>query len=138
MLKSSGSLNGLTTKKPKKKKEKTKTQLRKKCDKLFGELIRSRGHCEWCGRRNGVQLQTAHIITRDIRKLRFEEKNVLCLCASCHRKAHDRPLEFAELVKKIKGIENYKWLIRESQILEPLTEKFYEDILKKLGSEVEL
>lgn len=110
----------------------SKTALRNKADRLFSLFIRSKGRCEWCG--STQNLQTAHIITRSCIKLRFEEKNVFCLCAGCHFKAHQHPLEFAEFVKKVKGSETYKWLIRESNELKPITIKFYQEIINALNA----
>jgi len=112
-------------------KKQSKKNLKRKLDKLFSEKIRSKGRCEWCGARD--TLQACHIITRKILKLRWEEKNALCLCAKCHRHAHDKPIVFAEQVKKIKGIEIYKWLIKEVNNLRPLGIKDLEIIYEKIS-----
>lgn len=68
---------------------------KRKADVLFSQIIRSIGRCEFCGRSAGVQLQAAHVISRKFGNTRTDFQNVLCLCASCHRKGHDNPLEFA-------------------------------------------
>lgn len=74
---------------------KTQSISKKKADVLFSQIIRSIGKCEFCGRSAGVQLQAAHIISRKFGNTRTDFQNVLCLCASCHRKGHDNPLDFA-------------------------------------------
>ena len=74
---------------------------RNKADKLFSKLIRSRGKCEKCGNRHF--LQTAHIISRKYGNTRHDSDNALCLCAKCHRWAHDNPYAFGMWVKEYKG-----------------------------------
>lgn len=76
----------------------TPRSVKRSCDKLFSELIRSRGRCERCGSKN--YLQCAHIYSRKFGSVRFDEENALCLCAKCHRWGHDNPLEFARFVEK--------------------------------------
>lgn len=87
-----------------------RTTIKRKADKLFSDYIRSRGKCEWCGRSNGVQLQTAHIFSRRFLITRWLPANAVCLCASCHRKAHDRPPDFVEWIKKHMGVDAYNTL----------------------------
>lgn len=73
---------------------KNKTYWKKKCDVLVSKIVRLQGVCEWCGTTQG-QLQCAHIVGRSNHTLRFDLQNVLCFCATCHRKAHNDPLGFA-------------------------------------------
>lgn len=109
-----------------------KPALTRKADRLFSEYWRKKiGKCEKCGRSNGVQLQLAHVVTRGIRKLRFDRDNCFVLCAGCHRNFHNRPLEFADFVKKKKGEDVYKYLIKASQVLKPITAEFYRQIIDK-------
>lgn len=79
-----------------------------KCDKLFSEIIRSRGACENCGRSQGVQLQTAHIISRRYTNTRVNPDNAFCLCASCHRYYTDFPKEFSRFITDKLGIDKYE------------------------------
>lgn len=52
------------------------------CDRMFSQIIRSRGACQRCG---SVQsLQCAHIISRRYSATRCDERNAWCLCAGCH------------------------------------------------------
>lgn len=88
--------------------------LKAKADRLFSQYIRNRGFCEWCGD-VGNTLQTAHIFSRRFLVTRWEKLNSFCLCASCHFKAHHRPLEFAEFVKIYLGEEEYFRLMRKAK-----------------------
>lgn len=98
----------------------------KKADRLFSEYWRKYiGKCEHCGSRENLQL--AHITTRGIRKLRYERKNTLVLCASCHRHFHNKPLEFTKFIGEKKGKDIVDWLIRESNKLEPLSLQWYQN-----------
>ena len=107
----------------------TKKSLRAKADRIVGTWCRSLGYCEKCNSQIG--LCWCHIITRSILKLRYEEKNNLCLCNSCHKHFHNKPLEFSDFVRKKKGVATYKWLIRESNKLKPLDIKFYLEVIQK-------
>ena len=91
----------------------TKTAIKRKADRLFSNFIRSKGYCEWCGKdgRN-CQLQTAHIFSRRFLITRWEPINAVCLCAGCHRKAHDKPPEFTAWLQKYLGEDVYEELRR--------------------------
>ena len=80
----------------KKKKVWSKSKYRKEVDKLFSLQVREFGRCEKCGKQSG--LQTAHIYSRSNLHLRYDTKNVLCLCSGCHLKAHHEPADFIEWV----------------------------------------
>lgn len=116
---------------------KKKTTLIKKADKIFSEYIRlSRGKCERCGKK--TNLQTAHIVSRDVKKLRYDEDNVFCFCGGCHLFwAHKKPLEFVEFIKATKGEAIYKYLLKTSQVLRPLGIDYYEKILAKYQDKLE-
>ena len=81
-----------------------------KKDREFSATIRSIGYCEKCG--NTTTLQCCHIFSRRFVNMRWDERNVLCLCAKCHFWGHDNPLLFAEFVKDYKGEDIYNELIR--------------------------
>jgi hypothetical protein len=53
-----------------------------KADRLFSQLIRSRGACERCG--STQNLQTAHIVSRRYSATRCDPMNAFCSCARCH------------------------------------------------------
>jgi hypothetical protein len=72
----------------------TKTTLKNKADKLVSLIVRLRGSCERCDKTQF--LQAAHVVGRNNHTLRFDLNNVICLCAGCHRWAHDNPREFTK------------------------------------------
>jgi 5-methylcytosine-specific restriction endonuclease McrA len=110
---------------------KSKTGLMRKADRLFSIHLRGKfKKCQHCGSTRA--LNAAHIISRDCRKLRYSEINVLCLCAACHFFFHKHPLQFAEWVKKLKGRGTYKKLIKESNELQPVDRTFYEKVIHRL------
>lgn len=54
-----------------------------RCKTLWGGLIRSKGECEKCHKRE--TLQAAHILPKGMyRNMRFDPENGLCLCHACH------------------------------------------------------
>lgn len=108
----------------------TKKTLMKKADMLFSRYWREKiGKCENCFSTENLQL--AHICTRGIRKLRYDRDNTQILCASCHRHFHNKPLEFAEFVKRTKGEGIYKYLIKASNQLKPIDANYYQTIIEK-------
>jgi hypothetical protein len=114
------------------KKSSSKTTLRNKADRLFSEHWRKKiGKCERCSKREYLQL--CHIHTRGCIKLRYSRLNTLVLCAGCHRWAHDYPIRFSEFVKEKKGKGNYNILIRESNRLETIDIKYYQNIIDNYG-----
>lgn len=87
----------------------SKRTLRNKLDKLCSEIVRARGRCEKCGKRDN--LQCAHIFGRTYNNTRWDLDNLLCLCADCHINfAHKQPILFAEWVRKHLGEERYELL----------------------------
>jgi len=93
-------------------KKPSKKTLRNKLDRICSELVRKRGKCERCSKKNS--LQAAHIFSRTYNNTRWGLENILCLCASCHFWAHKNPILFAEFVKKILGGEKYE-LLKEAR-----------------------
>ena len=86
--------------KPKKVKVST---LKRKCDTLFGKLIRSRGHCELKGMDSIAckgSLQTMHIISRRYLKFRWDKIAVFCGCAAHHYFYTTHPEEWYSFMEK--------------------------------------
>ena len=105
-------------------------KLRKKCDELWQQIIRSRGKCEKCG--NIKALNAAHIISRNNRHTRWEILNGLALCVKCHFWAHQNSLEFVEWVKGYLGRANYQKLRKMALSLEKLDlEEIYDKLEKR-------
>jgi hypothetical protein len=76
-----------------------------KATKLHAELVRARGSCERCG--TTENLQCAHIISRRYSQTRCRLDNAFCLCAGCHMRFTEWPLEFARFVQNQIGINGY-------------------------------
>ena len=57
-------------------------------------LKRDEGVCQWCGKSvTGRDAQCSHVRSRKYYETRWALSNVKLLCASCHFKWHDNPLE---------------------------------------------
>lgn len=81
----------------------THSQLVKKADVLFSQIVRSVGHCE-SGRTNHAgPLQCAHGFSRRYEATRWTRSNAWCLCAGCHVFFTHRPLEWEEWMKERLG-----------------------------------
>jgi 5-methylcytosine-specific restriction endonuclease McrA len=109
-------------------KKPTKKTLRNKLDKLCSEIVRKRGKCQRCGKKNN--LQTAHIFGRTYSNTRWDLDNLLCLCPDCHINfAHKQPILFAEFVKDFLGIDKYE-LLKEKH--NQITKYTMDDLQTKL------
>ena len=114
------------------KKKSIKT-IKAKLDKLWSEIIRSKGYCEICG--TTANLNAHHIISRHNKILRWDLQNGICLCVSCHKfsthSVHNDPLGFMEFFKK-KNPEDYKYLKNKKNQIAHYTISDYEEIYQKL------
>lgn len=90
------------------------TGAKKRADVLFSRIVRSRGRCEACGRTDS--LQCAHIVSRRFNATRCMEDNAFCLCASCHLRFTEWPLEFAGFVIGRIGEDAYYALKRKAEL----------------------
>ena len=61
------------------------------------------------------QLQTSHIFSRRFLVTRWQPINAVCLCAKCHYRWHERPVEGVEWIKEYLGEEIYNELRREAK-----------------------
>jgi hypothetical protein len=106
----------------------SKTTVRNKLDKICGQIVRSKGSCERC--KSNKFIQCCHVFSRKFNNTRWDiENNLLCLCASCHRWAHDNPILFTEFVRKYFGEEKYQ-ILKEKHNL--ITKYTLEDLQIKL------
>lgn len=73
---------------------------KKQADQLFSKIVRARGECQAAGDgwTCGGPLQCCHVEGRANHRLRWEELNALCMCASHHRHYTSYPIAWAELV----------------------------------------
>lgn len=88
-------------------KQASKSTLTRKLDSVVSRITRSIGVCVKCGNADYSKLQCAHIYSRTYRSVRWDLKNVLCLCASCHFYFHKNPIEFGDFVKNYLGEYEY-------------------------------
>jgi len=92
----------------------TRTSLKRRLDKKVSELVRARGKCEFCGKKEN--LQCCHIFSRKYLNTRWDLDNLLCLCAGCHFQAHAEPLNFAAKTHCVLLSDKYN-LLKESHNL---------------------
>ena len=109
--------------KPKKRKDKSMSQLKREFDTVFSRWIRLKNskdgmcQCVTCSVKKPIkEMQAGHYISRGYLSTRFDERNVHCQCVSCN------------LFKKGNIDEYTLWLIGEygEGILEELNKKKWE------------
>lgn len=121
----------INIKRVKVKKKPKWTTFRNKADDLFRKLVKAKGICEWCGKRTG-QFHCHHIIGRTNKRLRWDIRNGVNLCAGCHKmndgNAHDDPIAFLKWFE-ITRPEDYKYICR---VKNELWDKDYDKVLEYL------
>lgn len=65
-------------------------------DDRSSRFVRDYGRCEKCGTVEG--LTNSHIIVRKHLKVRWDPRNLQCLCGGDHRFFTDNPLEFSRWI----------------------------------------
>lgn len=98
-----------------------------KLDKLASIKVRSLGKCEKCGSKDN--LQCCHIHSRIGRSTRWDLRNLLCLCASCHRLAHIHPTAFVNWLLRYKG---KKFLKDLEKLNTKISKRSYQEVYKSL------
>lgn len=86
---------------------------RGKATRIHSNITRAvAGSCQHCGKtkEDGIQLQTAHIISRQYANTRTELDNAFCLCAACHRYFTNLPVAFGRFVYANLGEKRYNEL----------------------------
>jgi hypothetical protein len=114
----------------------TRKGLKKKCDKMFSLLIRSKGYCELRGKDGiscGGVLQCAHIYTRGKHAIRWNPLNAVCLCAGHHVYYTNNPKKWDLIVEK-EFPEKYKF-VEEHQ--SDIWDKDIEKVLYELTDDFE-
>jgi len=79
---------------------------RNKADKLFSQIIRSRGACELCGATG--RLETSHIFSRRYAWTRTDLSNAFAACSACHREWHNAPTEAYGKAVSLIGVDEYE------------------------------
>ena len=92
-----------------------RSTIRNKLDAIVSKIVRARGYCVWCGSKRTEILQCCHIYSRSNLQTRWDLNNLLCLCAGCHFKGHQKPLEFAEFVKGYLGSQKEEELRKRAR-----------------------
>ncbi len=113
-------------------KQKSRSYYKRKADRLFSELVRSRPTCEMCG--SSVKIfECAHVISRSNLHLRYDPQNALKFCKGCHYRWHREPLQ---CITWFQGVypESFAYLMKEKDTYE--TNFDYPAIIKKLEHEL--
>ena len=116
-------------------KKPTKTYLRKKADDLCRELCYKRGKCEAAGQ-DGVgckgRLEWAHMETRAVISIRYEDWNYSLWCSAHHWFYDSHPIHKAEWIKLNKGQEIYDRIKRYKPQSGIITVEWYKSKIEEL------
>ena len=78
-------------------------------DALYGKVMKllAGGACELCGVKpaNPKKYHIHHYITRTVRRLRWDTRNTICVCAECHSDMEADPKLSTEVFTKRLGSE---------------------------------
>lgn len=108
---------------------------KKKADKIFGLIIRSRGECEKCGKTEA--LHCAHVVGRKNLALRWDLMNALALCHKHHIFwQHREPLEFTEWFKE-KYPNRYEYISMNKNRIVKRTLEDYKELVKMLQEKLD-
>ena len=116
-------------------KKRTKTTIKKSCDKLWSKIIRSKGHCEIC--RTTQNLEAHHIVTRSRIPTRWDVDNGICLCSKHHKfcteiSAHGNSIAFARWFDDKFGPERFTRIQEKSRQTTKYTLEDYLEIESQL------
>jgi 5-methylcytosine-specific restriction endonuclease McrA len=119
------------------KKKRKRSAIVSSADKLYSKIIRSQGCCCKCNATEG--LTTSHIISRRIHAMRWDLKNSICACWSCHAYWGDNPYLYTEYLREEVGEERLQELTLKHQNIKPMKDFELENIetgLKELYQRV--
>ncbi|MGD9276339.1 MAG: HNH endonuclease [Candidatus Pacearchaeota archaeon] len=112
-----------------KTKTKSRKYLKRKADRLWSEIIKSKGRCEMCGKPAN---NPHHIVGRRNHALRWDIRNGCLLCANCHTfskfSAHQDPIGFLEWFKIVRN-DDYEYLLSKRN---EVWDKDYDKVIKDL------
>jgi hypothetical protein len=105
-----------------------------KLDKLFSQYIRLRanGKCQYCGERKS--LECSHFHSRRKRSTRWDERNAIAVCFTCHRYLDENPNKHVAFFEKLLGSEEFEKLnIRAETVAKNIdTDKLIEYYTQKI------
>jgi hypothetical protein len=98
------------------------------CDTWFSKCVRKRANwkCEACG--NTETLQCSHIVGRRVKSVRWDGMNATCLCAACHRKFTEHPLDHVRWLEKHLGRQHLAILQEKRNTLLKTTKQLRREI----------
>lgn len=103
-------------------------ELRKEADCLWSNFKRG-DMCEICGEEN---VSPHHIVHRRNKTLRWDLRNRIFLCNSCHIEfAHGSPTEFKRWFEENRK-EDYKYLMDRKNLISKWTEEEMKKIIENL------
>lgn len=117
------------------KKKRSVKGMKAEADRLFSQLIRSKGRCEWCG--STLNLQCSHVVSRKYNSVRWDEDNAECLCARCHRRAHDFPAINGRRLERKMGAQAFDALHLRAQAVTKMKHQDWLDLLQALKDKLE-
>jgi len=106
------SLKAKGTRTPKRRKK--RLSLSKQADALWSQIVKEKGFCECCGKREG--LQAAHGFSRRYRSTRWLPINGFCLCAGCHVRFTYDPLGWQKYLREAWGHDVYEELMDRAMV----------------------
>lgn len=123
------------------RKSKSETsKLQAKADKLLTPIIKKlHPKCEACG----SDTEVAHHFIEKSRSsnLRYDMRNLIPLCHSCHAKIHNRfgnsimgSLDVADVIRKKRGEDWYNQIRVDGQKIVKVNKEWYENKLQELNS----
>ena len=107
----------------------------KPADSWFSKCVRhSAGACAKCGKADG-QLHHHHIVPRDVRRIRWDKLNAVCLCYVCHKWIHNYPYESGPWVEKWMGKGAFELLMEKRNTYIKITKAEEKEIAKHYNDE---
>ena len=109
----------------------------KKCDKIFSEAIKYRDHWRCVETGATDNLQTAHVISRSYKAIRWDMDNAMCLSARRHAWYTYHPIEWRAFCVKYLGKQKYEALEKKAREGRGWGEKGLKELYAKLTDKLE-
>lgn len=121
-----------------KRKPATAAALRRKADKLWGQVIHTRDRaCRFCGRTDG-KLDAHHVMVRTFNATRCDSANGLLLCFRCHQDvAHGDPFAAVLEYERIFGPDGYRALREKAYAGCKANVGFWSERISELSAELD-